>query len=75
MNKKQVSNLIDEHEFETQSLLHDILKNFKHNTGHLWDFKEFICVVEKEAENQLKIGNSQASTELHIFLESISVKD
>jgi len=75
MTKKQVSNLIDELETESQSLLHTLLNEFKAITGYLWDFDTFINLVEDEAKKQLKIGNTQAYNELHTFLSSITVNN
>lgn len=74
MTKKQVSNLIDEFETETQSLLHTLLNEFKAITGFTWNFDTFINLVEDECKKQLKIGNTQAYNEFHLFLDSIAVK-
>lgn len=75
MTKKQVSNLIDEFETETQSLLHTLLNEFKAITGFIWDFDTFINLLEDEGKKQLKIGNTQAYTELNLFLDMITVKN
>ena len=38
---KQVSNLIDEQDIESKSLLHTMLTEFRAITGYLWDFDTF----------------------------------
>jgi hypothetical protein len=75
MNKKQVSNLIDEQDIESKILLHTMLTEFKSITGYLWDFGTYISLVEDEAKKQLKIGNTQTYNELHLFLDSIAVNN
>ena len=75
MTKKQILNFIDEQDLASKNLLQDLVVNFKDITGYLWDFSKYVELVESEAKKQLKIGNEQLCTELHLFLDSIIVNN